>query len=389
MSFLAVGVFAVCGAVCAYLYVGYPALVWALARRRPRPVRAAPITPAVTLVVPVYNEEEVLEVKLRNCLELDYPREGLEVLVVSDGSTDRTEEIAEAWRQRGVRLLRLPRGGKAQALNAGARAARGEILVLTDANASLERRALRHLVAPFADPEVGAVCGRKLYRVAPGADATAAGEGLYWRFDQWQKEQESRLGSVFAADGTLYAVRRELYPPIEDPAQADDIAISTRVVLQGKRLVLAPEAIAIEDPPVDGREELRRKIRVTNHSVRALLNLRSALWSSGFYSVELLSHKLLRHLSPFFLLGLLASSLALAASHPVLLAVAALQVAAYGLAGVGFLLRRRRWGRSRILSTPYYFAMVNTAAFLGVLSVLGGRRLRQWAPRGGLRSTGG
>jgi cellulose synthase/poly-beta-1,6-N-acetylglucosamine synthase-like glycosyltransferase len=386
VTLVPLALFALCGAVCAYLYAGYPALVWALARLRPRAVRSAPVTPSVSLVVPAYNEEAVIGEKLRNCLELDYPREELEVLVVSDGSTDATEEIAASFGRRGVRLLRLPRGGKAAALDAAAGAARGEILVLTDANATLDRDALRHLVAPFADSEVGGVCGRKLYRQAPGADATAAGEGLYWRYDQWQKEQESRLGSVFAADGTLYALRRELYVPIADPAQADDIAISTRIVLQGRRLVLAPAAVAREDPPAEGRQELRRKVRVTNHSVRALLNLGPALWTSGFYSVELVSHKLLRHLAPFFLLGLLGSSVWLAPQHPLFLAAAGLQLIFYTLALAGFLLRRSRWGRSRLLSTPYYFTMVNTAALLGVLSVLRGRRLRQWAPRSGFEA---
>jgi cellulose synthase/poly-beta-1,6-N-acetylglucosamine synthase-like glycosyltransferase len=292
-----------------------------------------------------------------------------------------------------VRLLALPRGGKAAALDAGAAAATGDVLVLTDANALIDRRALARLAAPFADPAVGGVCGRKRQRSGRGADATELGENLYWRYDQWVKEQESQAGSVFAADGTLYALRRELYVPIADPAQADDIALSARVVLQGRRLLFEPGAVAWEEAPGEGRAELARKVRVTNHSVRALLNLGPALWTSGFYSLELLSHKLFRHLVPFLLLPMLAAHLALAAAAgPAGEAARWLllpHLGFYALAAAGFLLRRRPLGRRRALSVPYYFTLVNTAALLGVVSILAGRRLRAWTPRSGLEQPKG
>lgn len=369
---------------CAYLYAGYPALLWIVARLRPRPPKASPIEPEVSVVVPVYNEESILAAKLDNTIALDYPRDRLEVVVVSDGSTDRSEAIALRYRERGVRWLARPRGGKALALNAGAAAARGEILVLTDANGMLERGSLRALVAPFADPEVGGVCGHKRYRVTRGADTTELGENLYWRFDTWQKRLESRIGSVFAADGTLYALRRELYVPLIELAQADDIAISARVPLQNRRLVYAPEAVVWEEAPAEGREEFRRKVRVTNHSVRALWNLGAGLWTSGFYSLELLSHKLFRHLAPIFLLPLFASSAALALRSPLARAAFGAQIVFYLAALAGFLLRRTRVGRWRPLAVPYYFTMVNAAALLGVLSIARGERRREWTPRQGL-----
>jgi cellulose synthase/poly-beta-1,6-N-acetylglucosamine synthase-like glycosyltransferase len=138
------------------------------------------------------------------------------------------------------------------------------------------------LVENFADPAVGGVCRNKMYIAAQDGDTTGAGESLYRRFDKWQKSLESRIGSIFAADGTLYAVRRTLYVPVADPAHADDIAVSTRVVLQGCRLVYEPRAVAFEEAPREGREEFARKVRVTNHSVRALLGLGGAPWTSGF-----------------------------------------------------------------------------------------------------------
>jgi cellulose synthase/poly-beta-1,6-N-acetylglucosamine synthase-like glycosyltransferase len=397
LDWVLVFLFAVSAVAVVYLYFGYPLLLLVLARLRPRPVAAGLVRPAVTVVVPAHDEEAVIGEKVDDCLAQDYPADRLEVLVVSDGSTDRTERIVRerATRDPRVRLLSIPRSGKAAALDRGALAATGEILVLTDANALLAPGSLARLVEPFADPEVGGVCGRKRYRRGRGADATELGENLYWRWDQWQKGLESRIGSVFAADGALYAVRRGLYVPMADPAQADDIAISARVVLQGRRLLFEPEAAAFEEAPAEGRDELRRKIRVTNHSVRALLNLGRRLWTSGFYSVELLSHKLLRHLAPFPLLALLVSSLALAirldgAAGAFFGLCLALQAALYGLGLLGFLLRGTRAGRLRFLSIPYYFSMVNLAALLGVLSILRGVRTVRWTPRqGGETTTGG
>ena len=390
LDWLLAAVFALSAVAVGYLYFGYPLLLVVLARLRPRPVAAGLVRPAVTIVVPAHDEEAVIGEKLVYCLAQEYPADRLEVLVVSDGSTDRTEEIvrARAARDPRVRLLAIPRSGKAAALDQGALHATGEILVLTDANALLGPGSLVRLVEPFADPEVGGVCGRKRYRRGRGVDATELGENLYWRWDQWQKSLESRIGSVFAADGALYAVRRGLYVPMADPAQADDIAISARIVLQGRRLLFEPGAVAFEEPPAEGREELRRKVRVTNHSVRALFNLGRRLWTSGFYSVELLSHKLLRHLAPFPLLALVATSLALAlrlegAAGAFFRLCLALQLAFYALGLAGFLLRGTRVGRLRFLSIPYYFSMINLAALLGVLAILRGVRTVRWAPRQG------
>jgi cellulose synthase/poly-beta-1,6-N-acetylglucosamine synthase-like glycosyltransferase len=398
LDLLLLAVFVLSAAAVVYLYLGYPLLLLVLARLRPRPVAAGLVRPGVSFVIPAHDEEAVIGAKIDDCLAQEYPPERLEVVVVSDGSTDRTEAIVRerAGHDPRVSLLSLPRSGKAAAVNEGARAAAGEILVLTDANALLAPGSLVRLAEPFADPEVGGVCGRKVYRRAPdpldpegGADATELGENLYWRWDQWQKGLESRIGSVFAADGTLYAVRRSLFVPVADPAQADDIAISARVALQGRRLLFEPTAVAWEEPPAEGREELRRKVRVTNHSVRALLNLGSRLWTSGFYSVELLSHKLLRHLAPFPLLALLATSFLLAvrlrgAAGALFGLCLLVQAALYGLGLLGYLLRGTRPGRLRLLSIPYYFSMVNTAALLGVLSILRGVRPARWTPRKGL-----
>lgn len=191
--------------------------------------------------------------------------------------------------------------------------------------------------------------------------------------------RESRIGSVFAADGLLYAIRRELYVPIADPAQADDIAISVQVPLQGYRLLFEPRATAWEESSVHAAQEFRRKIRVTNHSVRALLNLRSRLFTSGFYSVELLSHKLLRHFVPLFLIPLLAANAILALRSPLFAVLLAGQFALYLLAVAGLLLRNHPLGHHRLFTVPYYFFFVNAAALAGVLGILRGNRLSAWS----------
>ena len=367
--------------VCVYIYFGYPALLWVLSRLRPRRVAERDVTPYATFVIPAYNEERNIAAKVENTLSLDYPPEQIEVLVVSNGSTDRTNEIVRGFADPRVRLIALEQPGKMEALNEGARSARGEMLVFTDADFFLDRHSLREIARKFADPEVGGVCGTRGSGMQRDGDATGEGEGMYGRWDRWQKVRESEIGSVFAADGLLYAIRKELYVPIDDPAQADDIAISARVVLQGKRLLFEPKATAWERSTVRAKEEFRRKVRVTNHSVRALLNLRSALFTRGFYSVELLSHKLVRHFIPFFLIPLFLASIALVRRGPLYVLALAGQALVYGLAAAGALLRDRAIGRAKILTVPYYFCFVNAAALFGVLAILRGKKTSAWDNR--------
>jgi cellulose synthase/poly-beta-1,6-N-acetylglucosamine synthase-like glycosyltransferase len=376
-----VGAFWVSLGVCVYIYFGYPALLWVVSRLRPRRVAERDVTPLATFVIPAYNEERNIAAKIENTLSLDYPSDRIEVLVVSNGCTDATNAIVRGFSDPRVRLIALEQPGKMKALNEGARSASGEILVFTDADFLLDRHSLREIARKFADAEVGGVCGARSGGMQREGDATGEGEGMYGRWDRWQKVRESEIGSVFAADGLLYAIRKELYVPIDDPAQADDIAISARVVLQGARLLFEPKATAYERASVHAPEEFRRKVRVTNHSVRALLNLRSALFTRGFYSVELLSHKLVRHFIPFFLLSLFAASVALVRRGPLYALALAGQLVVYALAVAGALLRDRTIGRLKVFTVPYYFCFVNAAAFLGVLSILRGKRTGAWTSR--------
>lgn len=373
--------FALSLAASVYPYFGYPALLWAVSRVRNRPVRKEPVRPTVTVIIPARDEVEIIEEKVENTLALQYPRDRLEILVVSDGSSDGTEAVVEQVSDERVRLLSLPPRGKAHALNVGAEEARNEILAFTDADIRAEPTSLARLVENFADDEVGGVCGNKRYRPPSAGDPTGVGEGLYWRFDMWQKRLESRVGSVFGADGALYAIRRELYVPIRDPAQADDLAISARVVSQGRRLVVEPEARTSEEAPADADAEFRRKVRIANQSFRALLGLGDQLWSGGFHSFALVSHKLLRYLLPFFLVPLYLSSLVLAGNHVLFTLLLVAQTLVYALGAAGWSLRRTGVGRWKVFAIPFFFCLANTAALVGVLAVARGRRRTWWTPR--------
>lgn len=377
-------VFVISFVACIYVYLGYPVILYFLARIRPRPVRREPITPSLTMIIAAFNEEEFIERKIRDTFANGYPSERLELIVASDGSTDRTVNLVRRMRHPAVRVLALPRRGKLQALSSAVEVASGEILVFSDADTLLAPGSLRNLAENFGDPDVGGVAGRKALRKAGSEEQLGRSEGLYRGFDEWMKEQESKIGSAVAADGTLYALRRDLYDPGPDAAAADDMAISTRVVVQGYRLVYDPRATVWVEPPSNSGSELQRKVRIANQVTRALLGMGSAFWTSGFYSLELLSHKLMRYLVPLFLLQLMASNLLLAGlAGGIWTGLLLLQLSFYSLAFVGAKIHRNTSRTSKLLTIPFYFCLMNFAVLLALVSVLKGERITCWLPGAG------
>jgi cellulose synthase/poly-beta-1,6-N-acetylglucosamine synthase-like glycosyltransferase len=367
-----------------YVYFGYPLLLLVVGVFLKKTVTRAEITPSATIIIAAHNEANIIREKLENSLELDYPREQFEIIIASDGSTDKTTAIAQRFTDKEVRVLDLPRGGKINALNRAVEAARGEIFVFTDANAIFERDALRVLVSNFADDTVGGVCGNQRYRKPGAGDSSGEGENLYWKYDKFIKRLESGIGSTVAADGSIYAIRASLFQPLEDAAQADDHAISARVVANGLRLVFDERAVSYEEPPASGDREFRRKIRVTNHTVSSILNLPAAMNPrvTGFYVVELFSHKILRYLVPFFMIVAFIANLFLLREGAVFQIMFGAQVLFYVCSIVGRLLRDSRLGRVKLFYVPYYFCLANVAALLGVLSRMMGKRVVVWQPRG-------
>lgn len=364
-----------------YTYAGFPALVALRARLRPAPHRSADITPFVSLVIAAYNERGAIGSKIENSLALDYPRDQLEIIVASDGSTDGTNEIVSEYADRGVRLLALERGGKAAALNRAVAEASGDILVFSDANSQYDPDAIRALVRPFADPAVGGVAGDQRYGVSPAADGTAEGERAYWDFERRLKRAESLAGNTISATGAIYAIRRELFSGVP-VGVTDDFAVSTSVIVQGRRLVFAGDAIAREPVAVSSGREWDRKVRVITRGLRGVYERRALLDPRlhGFYAIQLLSQKVLRRLMGLPLIAILVVTPSLWRAGWMYRVAAAGQALVYGLGLGGLLLGRRGLGRRRPLAAPAYFLLVNAAALRAAWNVVTGRRIDRWEP---------
>lgn len=368
--------------VVLYVYLGYPALLRLLSLgRRGRAVRQADREPTVTLIISAYNEEAVIGQKLDNTLALDYAPARLEIVVVSDGSSDRTDEIVRAYGAQGVRLLRVPeRRGKTFGLNEAVRRTSGEVLVFSDANALYRRDALRKLVRNFADPAVGCVTGESRY---VGAEASPAGrqESAYWRYERRLKLDETRLGSMVGADGAIFAVRRALYRPL-DEADINDFVTPLQVVMSGYRCVYEPAAICDEQVAIRYDQEFRRKARIVNRSAYALRKLAPLLnpFRYGWFSLELLSHKILRWLVPAWLVALLGASAALAAEGGIYRAALYGQLGFYLAAAAAGLSPRLPAPLSAVLGAARYFCVVNLAAVVGLAKALAGRVEVVWTP---------
>lgn len=367
----------------AFAYFGFPALLALVGVFRRRRVHQQPITPSVSLLISAYNEQECIAERIENALATDYPREKLEILVASDGSTDRTDQIVERYAEAGVRLLPFPRRGKLAALNDMVREARGEILVFSDANTEVEPGALRALVRNFADPNVGGVAGYTGYRIKAGSESSSRGENLYWQYDIWLKELESRSGSMVSAHGGFYAVRRELYQAVRVPGVVDDFVISTAVIEQGWRLVFEPAARAWEFAVPSANREFNRRVRLITMGLRSTA-LRWRLLNPlryGFYSVVLFTHKVLRRVVPVSLLLMLAAAFALRDRSDLYWGAFAAQSAFYAMAACGLVARRTSVGGSKLLYVPFFFCMANAAALISLFNFLRGHRIVSWNPQ--------
>ena len=307
----------------------YPVAAAATARLRPRPVRRGDETPSVSVVVPAHDEEAVIERRLGNLLALDYPQDRFGIVVASDASSDRTDELVEAVaaREPRVRLIRCERGGKVAAQNRAVRETSGEIVAFSDANATWAPDALRRLVAPFADGDVAYVCGRLTLHSADGTNR----EGAYWRYELWLREQESQLWSVTGGNGAIYAVRREDYVEVE-PTFGHDLAFPYLMVQRRRRAVYAPDALAFEKPTPDVEGEYRRKVRMFEHCWDIALRGRMLRGLPPVYLAQMISHRALRYGSGLLHVLLLLTSVALARYGRTYAAVLAAQTAVAALA---------------------------------------------------------
>ena len=349
----------------AWAHAGYPLTAAALARVRPKKIRKADVVPSVTVIVPAHDEEEIIERRLDDLLALDYPVDRLEIVVASDASRDRTDDIvaAVAAAEPRVRLLQCSRGGKVASLNVAARAATSEILAFSDANTTWAPNALRRLVRSFADEDVGYVCGRLEVARSEGTNR----ESVYWRYELWLRERESALGSITGGNGAIYAVRREDY--VEDRF-GHDVGLPHVMVKRGRRAVYEPEALAFEKPARDLDDEYRRKVRMFVSDWQHLLEGGMLCRVGPLYAVELVSHRAVRYGSGLLHVALLVANVGLARRGRI-----------YGLALTGQLgfaalaLVGRRRARSRVASLAYYYVIVTSATVASLV-----RYVRSGAP---------
>lgn len=339
----------------AWTHVGYPLAAGAVARLRPRPVRKDDgFVPSVSVIVPAHDEEAVIERRLENLLALEYPADKLELVVASDASDDRTDELVEAVaaREPRVRLLACSRGGKVAAQNRAVRETAGEVVAFSDANATWAPDALRRLVASLADPDVAYVCGRLGLEAADGSSQ----EGLYWRFELWLRAQESRAGSITGGNGSIYALRRDDYVEV-DPRFGHDLAFPYLMVQRGRRAVYEPTALAFEKPTPTNETEYRRKVRMFEHCW--LITLRGSMLRRlpPGYLAAVLSHRVLRYGSGVLHLVLLGTSVALVSEGWIYAGALGGQLALLGAAAAGVPLAR-------------YYALVSWATVVALANYL-------------------
>lgn len=365
-------------AVVIYVYFGYPLLIFLLAQLRPRPVREAPIEPSVSFIIAAYNEEASIAAKLRNTLALDYPKDRLEIIVVSDGSSDRTEEIVRTQFAGRVTLLALGgRHGKTIAQNRAVEAAQGDVLFFSDATTVYEPHAVRAMMRKFADAEVGCATGWVTMGVTEGA-ALHRGRLAYGHYEQRLRRYESQFSSILGLAGCVYAVRRELYQPLAADV-ISDVVQGIQVVARGHRAVLAEDAEVHEAGESEViTDELERRARIITRGLRGYFYLRSFFHPlrHPWFCIQLLSHRLLRWAVPIFLLVALAANLFLL-DRPVYRALFVAQVGLYVVAAVAYVLDRRRV-RIPGLSIPLYFCVVNVAPLLALRALLRGERKVVW-----------
>jgi cellulose synthase/poly-beta-1,6-N-acetylglucosamine synthase-like glycosyltransferase len=365
-----------------YPLVGYPLLLSVIAKLYPQPVARGPCALRVSVLIPACNEEDCIGDTLESMLRQDYSHELLEILVVSDGSTDATDQIVARYAHRGVRLIRRPiREGKAAALNEAARLTRGDVLVFSDANSLFAPDAVRKLVENFADPRVGYVTGSLEYVAA--REVTGLGGRAYMRYENWLRRIETRAGSVIGVNGGVDAMRRSLYLDVP-PDQITDLVLPLRVIASGYRVVFDDRVHSRETANAELASEFRMRVRVALRALRGIAYVPEVLNAVRFplSAFCILSHKVLRYLSFAFLVGALLVNCLLIGESYIGRVLLGCQLVFYVLAGLGLQRRLPRLLRS-LTVLPTYFVMSNTAFAVAALRFARGDVVATWRPRTG------
>ncbi len=374
-----------------YNYAGYAIPIWFLNKLSGKKIvpPASPYTPGLTLIIAAYNEESFIKKKIGNSLEQNYPASQLEIIIVTDGSTDQTPDIVSRYPS--IRLLHQPqRQGKSAAVNRAVLQARHDIIVFSDANTLLNKDALLHLAAHYDDRKVGGVSGEKKV-VNPGnsggtkdekASQAGDGEGMYWKYESFLKKVDSAFYSVVGAAGELWSVRKELYTHLPDNVILDDFILSLKAAAKGFRILYEPKAVAMELPSFSLKDEKKRKVRISAGGFQSIVMLKGLLlfWRHPRLSFLYISHRVLRWtLSPLCMTLALVSNgiIALQTGRRTFVVLLALQLGFYGMALLSplpFLPRKL----GKIFRIPYYFVFMNVSVIQGFFRWLKGSQSSVW-----------
>lgn len=356
-----------------YTYLGYGIVLFVLLQikrlftRKKQLILTNDELPHITLLVAAYNEEDYVAKKVENTRSLDYPSEKLHQIWVTDGSNDRTPQLLSAYSDVTV-LHKSERAGKIAAMNRAVKFVKTPIVVFSDANTLLGHESLRRIATMFANPKTGCVSGEKRIFNADQEAASAAGEGLYWKYESTLKRWDAELYSAVGAAGELFAIRTELFNEVEPDTLLDDFIISLRVAMQGYKIDYDSEAYAIESASANVTEELKRKIRIAAGGIQSVVRLYPLLniFKYGMLSFQYISHRVLRWtVTPFALILLFVLNIALVPYSTFFMVVMGLQVLFYILALLGWMLESRKM-KSKVLFVPYYFFIMNYAVFMGI-----------------------
>jgi cellulose synthase/poly-beta-1,6-N-acetylglucosamine synthase-like glycosyltransferase len=360
-----------------YVYAGYPlllAIIGLFVRRRRL---EAGYTPKISVLIAAYNEEAAIERKLQQTLALEYPAEKLEVLVLSDCSTDRTDEIVKAFPDSRVRLVRMPeRGGKTHAQNYGIREASGDVVVFSDATAIYHPKALLYLACNYQDPSVGAVSGRYQYFDPGEQSPTGLGSVAFWNYENLIKTLQSRIRTITGCCGCIYSVRKTAYTDLPDDI-ISDLVQPLQAIRKGYRVVFEDRALAYEETTQSTSEEFAMRVRVVTRAMRGLLSVSDLLkpWKFAWPAFQLWSHKVMRWMVPLFLIVLLAANVALL-DWPLYRVTLAMQLFFYAAALLNILLPlHRQW---KPLGIPLFFCTLNAAALVSMVEICRGRKYVTW-----------
>jgi cellulose synthase/poly-beta-1,6-N-acetylglucosamine synthase-like glycosyltransferase len=360
-----------------YVYVGYPLLLAVIGLFAKRPNATPGHFPKISVLIAAYNEEAGIRKKIEDTLALDYPADKIEILVLSDCSTDHTDEIVKRFAGPRVRLLRAPsRKGKTNVQNLGAEIAQGEVLVFSDATTVYHPLALQYLACNYADPKVGAVSGRYHYFDPEGTSPTGLGMIAFWNYENFIKMTQSRIRTISGCCGCIYSVRRSAYTALH-PDVISDLVQPLWAIQKGYRVVFEDRALAYEETTKSSKEEFSMRVRVVTRGIRGILSVPDLLnpVKYGWVSFQLISHKVLRWMVPFFLLLLFASN-AVLWNHPRYGALFAMQIGFYGFALLTLLIPLHRMWKP--LGIPLYFCTLNAAALRSILEVMRGRKHVVW-----------